>query len=77
MVFRETMHGELEIIWNSFEEETKNTVGESSRLLGIWNNAMNNMHLEVEKLTVNGVLGWCMEMVLEALQLYARAVLVE
>lgn len=77
MVFRETMHGELEIIWNSFEEETKNTVGESGRLLGIWNNAMNNMHLEVEKLTVNGVLGWCMEMVLEALQLYARAVLVE
>lgn len=77
MVFRETMHGELEIIWNSFEEETKNAVGESSWLLGIWNNSMNNMHLEVEKLTVNGVLRWCMEMVLEALQFYARAVLVE
>lgn len=77
MVVGETMHGEFEIIWNGFEEEAKNTIGESSWMLGIWNNTMNNMHFEVEKLTVNGVLRRRMEMVLEALQLGARAVLVE
>ena len=47
MVVGETMHGEFKIIWNSFEEETKNTVSESSWMLWIWNNTMNDMHFEV------------------------------
>ena len=53
MVVSESMHGEFEVIWNSFEEEAKNTIGESGRVFGIWNNTMNNMHFEIEKLTIN------------------------
>ena len=77
MVFRETVHGKLEIIWNTLEEETEDTVGESGWLLAVWNNTVNDMHLEIEKLTINGVLRWCMEMILESLQLGALAVLVK
>lgn len=77
MVVWEAMHGEFEIVRNSFEEETKHAIGESGWLFGIWNNAMNDMHLQVEKFTVNRVLWWCVEMVLEALHLCALAVLVK
>ena len=38
---------------------------------------VDNVHLEIEKFTIDGVLRWCMEVVLQTLQLAVRAVLIE
>ena len=56
MIVCQTVHGELKIIWNCLEEESKNTVGEFGWLSAVWSNTVDDMHLEVEKFSIDGVL---------------------
>jgi len=67
-------------IWHDLEEESEDTVAELGGLsVTSWQVSggmlllqfVNNMHLEVEKLTVKGVLGWGVEMVLETVEVGA------
>ena len=53
MEIGQSMDGEFEIIWNSLEEETKDTVCETSWLLIIWGNSVNDVHLEIKKLAID------------------------
>ena len=71
------MDSKLEIIWHSLEEETQDTVGEVSWVFLVWRDTVDDVHLEIEQLAVDGVLRRCMEVVLQTLQLAVRAVLIE
>ena len=65
MVVGKSMNGEFKVIRHCLEKETQDTVGKSGRLISsIWNNSMHNVHFEIEKLSVDGMLRWSMEMVL-------------
>ena len=77
MIVCQTVHGELKIIWNSLEEESKNTIGEFGWLFAVWSNTVDDMHLEVEKLSIDGVLRWSMEVILKTLQLDTITLLVK
>ena len=77
MIVSEAMDCKFEIIWHSLEEETKDTMGESSWRFAVWNKLVNNVHFEIKQFSVDGVLRRSMEVILETLQLAMLAVLVE
>lgn len=66
-----SMKTEWEIIWYSLEEETQNTMGESGQSFGSWFKLVNNMHLKVHELSIDGVLSWSVEMVLKTVEIAA------
>ena len=65
------MKTEWEIIWYCLEEETQNTMGESGQSFGSWFKLVNNMHLKVHELSIDGVLSWSVEMVLKTVKISA------
>jgi len=66
-----SVKSEWEVLWYSLEEETKNTMAELSVTLDAWFESMDNVHLEVHELAVNRVLRWCVEVVLETVEVAA------
>lgn len=66
-----SVKSEWEVLWYSLEEETKNTMAECSVTLDAWFESMDNVHLEVHELAVNRVLRWCVEVVLETVEVAA------
>ena len=65
MVVGKSVNGEFKVIGHCLEKEAQDTVGESGGLISsIWNNSVHNVHFEIEKLSVDGMLRWSVEMVL-------------
>jgi hypothetical protein len=66
-----TMKMEWEIFWNCLEEEAEDSVAKLGLSLDFWFECVDNMHLEVHKLTIDGVLRWSMEMILKTVKIAA------
>lgn len=83
MVIRKTIHSKFEIIRNSTENETQDTISELRfvflilRIHVFWFKCMNDMHFKVKKLTIDRVLRWSMEMVLQTVESGRVDVLIE
>lgn len=77
MVISLTMKSEWEIIWNSLEQKAQNTMAHLSMLLGIWLDSVNNMHFKIHELSIDGVLRWSVEVILESVEVAAFNVLLE
>jgi len=71
MVVGASVKSQWEVLWYSLEEETKNTMAELSMTLDAWFESMDNVHLEVHELAINRVLRWCVEVVLETVEVAA------
>jgi hypothetical protein len=62
-----TMHGEWEIIWNSLEEETQDTMAKCCFTFCTRFNCLDNMHLHVHELSIDRMLRWRVEMILNTM----------
>lgn len=65
------MEMEWEIFWHSLEEKSKYTMTQLGLALGSWLKSVNDVHLKVHELTVDGVFGWSMEMILQSMEVAA------
>ena len=67
-------------LWNNLKEESQNTVAELRWLVSLGEAALksvDNMHLQIQKFSVNGVFGWRVEMILQTVEFGLWNVLVE
>lgn len=77
MEIRTSVKTEWEIIWNSLEQEAQNTMAKLGLIFASWLKSVDNMHLKVHELSIDRVLRWCVEMVLETVQVAALNLLLE
>jgi len=59
-------------IWHAFENESQDTVAELRAILNIWACVlvlyrMDNMHLQVQEFSINGMFWWGVEMILHSI----------
>lgn len=71
MIISVSVKSEWEIIRNSLEEEAQNTMAKRCLTFASWFKSMDNMHLKVHELSIDGMLRWRVEVILQTMQIAA------